>query len=139
MTIISAGLMATLQTKQLLAWKRNDSHNVIIKQLKSKFYPFAKPLLQLESLLLLFFHKPSLLLRVSLNSSQSLVTLFLVILLFATLFLLTEVDPLQRITILVAAEGIHKLQPINGTADLKEALQKIGSMSRNKIMVRVYL
>ncbi|CAN6827819.1 unnamed protein product, partial [Brassica oleracea] len=57
-----------------------------------------------------------------------------VILLFATLFLLTEVDPLQRITILVAAEGIHKLQPINGTADLKEALQKIGSMSRNKIM-----
>uniref|UniRef100_A0A0D3BUM2 Uncharacterized protein n=1 Tax=Brassica oleracea var. oleracea TaxID=109376 RepID=A0A0D3BUM2_BRAOL len=71
---------------------------------------------------------------VSLNSSQSLVTLFLVILLFATLFLLTEVDPLQRITILVAAEGIHKLEPINGTADLKEALQKIGSMPRNKIM-----
>ena len=98
MTIISAGLMATLQTKQLLAWKRNDSHNVIIKQLKSKFYPFAKPLLQLESLLLLFLHKPSLLLRVSLNSSQSLVTLFLIILLFATLFLLTEVDPLQRIS-----------------------------------------
>ena len=134
MTIISAGHMATLQTKQLLAWKRNDSHNVIIKQLKSKFYLFAKPLLQLEFLLLLFLHKLSLLLRVSLNSSQSLVTLF-----FTTLFLLTEVDPLQRITILVAAEGIHKLEPINGTADLKEALQKIGSMPRNKIMVRVYL
>ncbi|WZY86938.1 hypothetical protein YC2023_033322 [Brassica napus] len=32
-----------------------------------------------------------------------------------------------HVTILVAAEGIHKLQPINGTADLKEALQKIGS------------
>ncbi|WZZ50840.1 hypothetical protein YC2023_050947 [Brassica napus] len=27
--------------------------------------------------------------------------------------------------------------PINGTADLKEALQKIGSMSRNKIMVQL--
>ncbi|KAJ4901872.1 hypothetical protein Rs2_15823 [Raphanus sativus] len=38
------------------------------------------------------------------------------------------------VTILVAAEGIHKLQPINGTADLKEALQKIGSIPRNKIM-----
>ncbi|CAG7885574.1 unnamed protein product, partial [Brassica rapa] len=34
-----------------------------------------------------------------------------------------------HVTILVAAEGIHKLQPINGTADLKEALQKIGSLS----------
>ncbi|KAJ0230494.1 hypothetical protein HA466_0307380 [Hirschfeldia incana] len=38
------------------------------------------------------------------------------------------------VTILVAAEGIHKLQPINGTVDLKEALQKIGSIPRNKIM-----
>ncbi|CAF2072364.1 hypothetical protein HID58_042000 [Brassica napus] len=38
------------------------------------------------------------------------------------------------VTILVAAEGTHKLQPINGTADMKEALQKIGSIPRNKIM-----
>lgn len=38
------------------------------------------------------------------------------------------------VTILVAAEGVHKLQPINGTVDLKEALQKIGSIPRNKIM-----
>ncbi|KAG2262339.1 hypothetical protein Bca52824_069418 [Brassica carinata] len=38
------------------------------------------------------------------------------------------------VTILVAAEGVHKLQPINGTVDLKEALQKIGSIPKNKIM-----
>ncbi|KAF3530031.1 hypothetical protein DY000_02038621 [Brassica cretica] len=38
------------------------------------------------------------------------------------------------VTILVAAEGTHKLQPINGTPDMKEALQKIGSIPRNKIM-----
>ncbi|CAN7110046.1 uncharacterized protein LOC103867451 [Brassica rapa] len=38
------------------------------------------------------------------------------------------------VTILVAAEGTHKLQPINGTVDMKEALQKIGSIPRNKIM-----
>ncbi|CAA7017186.1 unnamed protein product [Microthlaspi erraticum] len=38
------------------------------------------------------------------------------------------------VTILVAAEGIHKLPPINGTVDLKEALQKLGSIPRNKIM-----
>lgn len=42
-----------------------------------------------------------------------------------------------QVTILVAAEGTHKLQPINGTVDMKEALQKIGSIPRNKIMVRV--
>lgn len=41
-----------------------------------------------------------------------------------------------QVTILVAAEGIHKLQPINGSADLKEALHKLGSIPRNKIMVR---
>ncbi|KAL1188178.1 hypothetical protein V5N11_003207 [Cardamine amara subsp. amara] len=38
------------------------------------------------------------------------------------------------VTILVAAEGIHKLQPINGSVDLKEALLKLGSIPRNKIM-----
>ncbi|CAL9238771.1 unnamed protein product [Arabidopsis halleri] len=38
------------------------------------------------------------------------------------------------VTILVAAEGIHKLPPINGTTDLKEALLKLGSIPRNKIM-----
>ncbi|VVA93949.1 unnamed protein product [Arabis nemorensis] len=38
------------------------------------------------------------------------------------------------VTILVAAEGVHKLQPINGSLDLKEALQKLGSIPRNKIM-----
>ncbi|XP_010470346.1 PREDICTED: uncharacterized protein LOC104750273 [Camelina sativa] len=38
------------------------------------------------------------------------------------------------VTILVAAEGIHKLPPINGTIDLKEALQKLGSIPRNKMM-----
>jgi len=36
----------------------------------------------------------------------------------------------------MAAEGIHKLPPINGTTDLKEALLKLGSIPRNKIMVR---
>ncbi|XP_010511192.1 PREDICTED: uncharacterized protein LOC104787327 [Camelina sativa] len=38
------------------------------------------------------------------------------------------------VTILVAAEGIHKLPPINGTIDLKEALQKLGSIPRSKMM-----
>jgi uncharacterized membrane protein len=38
------------------------------------------------------------------------------------------------VTILMAAEGIHKLPPINGTTDLKEALLKLGSIPRNKIM-----
>ncbi|CAN8253837.1 unnamed protein product [Cochlearia groenlandica] len=38
------------------------------------------------------------------------------------------------VTILVAAEGKLKLQPINGTIDLKEALLKLGSIPRNKIM-----
>ncbi|CAN1285424.1 hypothetical protein LINPERPRIM_LOCUS18990 [Linum perenne] len=32
------------------------------------------------------------------------------------------------ITILVAAEGVHKLPTINSVADLKEALQKLGSI-----------
>lgn len=38
------------------------------------------------------------------------------------------------ITILVAAEGVHKLPVINGSSDLKEALQKLGSIPSNKTM-----
>ncbi|KAJ4969248.1 hypothetical protein NE237_015949 [Protea cynaroides] len=38
------------------------------------------------------------------------------------------------ITILVAAEGVHKLPPINGNADLKEALQKLGSIPSSKTL-----
>ncbi|ONI04781.1 hypothetical protein PRUPE_6G339400 [Prunus persica] len=38
------------------------------------------------------------------------------------------------ITILVAAEGVHKLPAINGSGDLKEALQKLGSIPSNKIL-----
>ncbi|GLT57357.1 hypothetical protein SLA2020_303350 [Shorea laevis] len=38
------------------------------------------------------------------------------------------------ITILVAAEGVHKLPTINGSGDLKEALQKIGSIPSSKIL-----
>ncbi|KAG7585602.1 Ribonuclease H domain [Arabidopsis thaliana x Arabidopsis arenosa] len=38
------------------------------------------------------------------------------------------------VTILVAAKGIHTLQTIKGSGDLKEALQKLGSISRNKIL-----
>ncbi|XP_077210244.1 myelin-associated oligodendrocyte basic protein [Tasmannia lanceolata] len=38
------------------------------------------------------------------------------------------------ITILVAAEGVHKVPVINGNADLKEALQKLGSIPSRKIM-----
>ncbi|KAH0994698.1 hypothetical protein GBA52_018562 [Prunus armeniaca] len=38
------------------------------------------------------------------------------------------------ITILVAAEGVHKLPTINGSGDLKEALQKLGSIPSNKIL-----
>ncbi|XP_010277329.1 PREDICTED: uncharacterized protein LOC104611801 [Nelumbo nucifera] len=42
------------------------------------------------------------------------------------------------ITILVAAEGVHKLPAINGSADLKEALQKLGSIpSRKTLAVEV--
>ncbi|RWR72646.1 hypothetical protein CKAN_00088300 [Cinnamomum micranthum f. kanehirae] len=42
------------------------------------------------------------------------------------------------ITILVAAEGVHKLPVINGSADLKEALQKLGSIpSRKTLAVEV--
>ncbi|XP_065853189.1 FLUCTUATING-LIGHT-ACCLIMATION protein 1, chloroplastic [Euphorbia lathyris] len=38
------------------------------------------------------------------------------------------------ITILVAAEGVHKLPAINGSGDLKEALQKLGSIPTSKIL-----
>ncbi|MCL7033743.1 hypothetical protein MKW94_004947 [Papaver nudicaule] len=38
------------------------------------------------------------------------------------------------ITILVAAEGVHKLPAVNGSANLKEALQKLGSIPASKIM-----
>ncbi|KAA3472824.1 Myelin-associated oligodendrocyte basic protein isoform 2 [Gossypium australe] len=38
------------------------------------------------------------------------------------------------ITILVAAEGMHKLPPINGSGDLKEALQKLASIPSSKIL-----
>lgn len=41
-----------------------------------------------------------------------------------------------QITILVAAEGVHKLPSINGGGDLKEALQKLGSIPSSKILVR---
>lgn len=42
------------------------------------------------------------------------------------------------ITILVAAEGVHKLPTINGSGDLKEALQKLGSIpSRKTLAVEV--
>ncbi|KAI9099166.1 hypothetical protein K1719_024933 [Acacia pycnantha] len=38
------------------------------------------------------------------------------------------------ITILAAAEGVHKLPAINGSGHLKEALQKLGSISSNKLL-----
>ncbi|XP_022719196.1 uncharacterized protein LOC111277206 isoform X2 [Durio zibethinus] len=40
------------------------------------------------------------------------------------------------ITILVAAEGVHKLPPINGSGDLKEALQKLASIPTSKVLLR---
>ncbi|KAL6142785.1 hypothetical protein ACLB2K_061061 [Fragaria x ananassa] len=38
------------------------------------------------------------------------------------------------ITILVAAEGVHKLPAINGSGDLKEALQKLASIPPSKLL-----
>ncbi|KAJ7978081.1 Myelin-associated oligodendrocyte basic protein [Quillaja saponaria] len=38
------------------------------------------------------------------------------------------------ITILVAAEGVHKVPAINGSGDLKEALQKLGSIPSSKLL-----
>ncbi|MQL41638.1 DUF1517 domain-containing protein, partial [Escherichia coli] len=38
------------------------------------------------------------------------------------------------ITILVAAEGQHKLPTINGSGDLKEALQKLGTIPSYKLL-----
>ena len=40
-----------------------------------------------------------------------------------------------QITILVAAEGVYKLPAINSSMDLKEALQKLGSIPSSKTMV----
>ncbi|RZB81087.1 hypothetical protein D0Y65_030718 [Glycine soja] len=40
------------------------------------------------------------------------------------------------ITILVAAKGAHKLPNINGTEDLKEALQKLRTVLSSKLLVR---
>jgi uncharacterized membrane protein len=37
---------------------------------------------------------------------------------------------------LVAAEGEHKLPSINGSENLKEALQKLGSILSSKLLVR---
>ena len=39
----------------------------------------------------------------------------------------------------MAAEGLHKLPPINGSGDLKEALQKLASISTRKILVKIGL
>lgn len=50
-------------------------------------------------------------------------------------FLLTYIL-IYQITILVAAEGQHKLPTINGSGDLKEALQKLGTIPSNKLLVR---
>ncbi|WCJ43930.1 hypothetical protein M5689_024634 [Euphorbia peplus] len=38
------------------------------------------------------------------------------------------------ITILVAAEGVHKLPAVNGSGDLQEALQKLASIPTSKIL-----
>lgn len=41
----------------------------------------------------------------------------------------------MQVTILVAAEGVHKLPAINSSTDLKEALQKLGSIPARKTLV----
>ncbi|KAE9598094.1 hypothetical protein Lalb_Chr15g0076881 [Lupinus albus] len=41
---------------------------------------------------------------------------------------------IYQITILVAAEGRHKLPTINGSGDLKEALQKLGTIPGDKLL-----
>jgi hypothetical protein len=51
------------------------------------------------------------------------------------IFLLTLVL-LYQITILVAAEGETKIPSINGSGNLKEALQKLGSIPSSKLLVR---
>ncbi|CAH2047051.1 unnamed protein product, partial [Thlaspi arvense] len=55
---------------------------------------------------------------------------------FSNEYIVVHYSKIERlvVTILVAAEGVHKLQPINGSTDLKEALLKLGSIPRNKIM-----
>ncbi|GMN25378.1 hypothetical protein TIFTF001_000909 [Ficus carica] len=47
---------------------------------------------------------------------------------------LSEGGTREEITILVAAEGVHKMPAINGGRDLKEALQKLGSIPSSKIL-----
>jgi len=44
-----------------------------------------------------------------------------------------------QITILAAAEGEHKLPSINGSGNLKDALQKLGSIPSSKLLVRSML
>lgn len=44
-----------------------------------------------------------------------------------------------QITILVAAQGVHKLPAVNGSRDLKEALQKLASIPASKTLVRIVL
>lgn len=46
---------------------------------------------------------------------------------------------MYQITILAAAEGEHKLPSINGSRDLKEALQKLGSIPSSKLLVRLII
>ncbi|KAG5044367.1 hypothetical protein JHK87_008282 [Glycine soja] len=40
----------------------------------------------------------------------------------------------SSITILAAAEGDHKLPSINGSGDLKQALQKLGSIPSSRLL-----
>jgi Protein of unknown function (DUF1517) len=47
-----------------------------------------------------------------------------------------ELYKIWQITILVAAERVHKLPVINSSSDLKIALQKLGSIPSSKIMVQ---
>lgn len=42
-----------------------------------------------------------------------------------------------QVTILVAAEGVHKLPTINGSSDLKEALQKLAAIPARKTLVYI--
>lgn len=65
------------------------------------------------------------------------VTSFLVLYLFNRYVSIFFPDNFYQVTILVAAEGVHKLPAINGSGDLKEALQKLASIPSNKILVRI--
>jgi uncharacterized membrane protein len=65
------------------------------------------------------------------------VTSFLALYLFNRYAIIFFPDNFYQVTILVAAEGVHKLPAINGSGDLKEALQKLASIPSNKILVRI--